>query len=103
MRHGKPISFPGKNHSLKEQDMHVRIYSVHIEVLTEDEGWVGWDAPNIALINDDHAAPTAMARGLELCRAGIAESGKEPVELRVLKEPVELRVHEVRFIAEGHT
>ena len=72
--------------------MHVRLYSVHLEALTE-EGWQGWDTVNVALTEKDQAAPEAMTRGLELCRNATTTGEK----------PETLRVREVRFIAEGHT
>lgn len=65
--------------------MNVRIYSVHIETFTSENVWEGWDVVNVAL-DDMHAAPEAMARGLETCKEG--EHGT-------------LRVREVRFIGEG--
>ena len=69
--------------------MNVRIYSVHIETLTEEGGWwEGWDVVNVALTDDAHAAPEAMAQGLEMCKKGNTET---------------LRVREVRFIGEGKT
>lgn len=71
--------------------MNVRIYSVHIDGYSEKDGWQGWDVVNVALTDDVHAAPEAMAQGLERCRAG--EENEE--------RPTSFRVHEVRFIAEG--
>lgn len=70
--------------------MNVRIYSVHIDGYSTVDGWTGWDVVNVALTNDRHSAPEAMARGLELCKGQ-----------KDLPEPESLRVHEVRFIAEG--
>ncbi len=71
--------------------MNVRTYSVHIERLTDD-GWEDWDVANVALADDApddaHAAPEAMARGLEMCRESEGDT---------------LRVREVRFIGEGQT
>lgn len=67
--------------------MNVRIYSVHIERLTDD-GWEDWDVVNIALTDNAHAAPEAMAQGLESCRESKGDT---------------LHVREVRFIAEGKT
>ncbi len=75
--------------------MNVRIYSVHIGAFTEEEGWTGRDVVNVALTDDAHSVPEAMMRGMELCKEGIAASGRKPAE--------KLRVHEVRFIAEGQT
>lgn len=73
--------------------MHARIYSVHIDGHSEKSGWEGWDVVNVALTNDAHSAPEAMARGLELCREGNENE----------ETPKSLRVHEVRFIGEGQT
>ncbi len=67
--------------------MNVRIYSVHIETFTRENFWAGWDTVFVALTDDAHAAPEAMARGLESCKEGGSQ----------------LRVREVRFIAEGQT
>jgi len=76
--------------------MDVRIYSVHIEAYSDEDGWTNWDVVNIALTNYSDSAPEAMARGLETCK----EMGET---LPSGKKPETLRVHEVRFIAEGHT
>ncbi len=72
--------------------MHVRIYSVHIEGLTE-RGWEIWDVVNVALY-ESNAAPEAMAQGLETCRREASKGEKKPETLRI---------REVRFLAEGET
>ncbi len=72
--------------------MHVRIFSVHIEGL-RDGDWEIWDVVNVALDDDSHSVPEAMAQGLESCRE--ASKGEQ--------KPETLRIREVRFLAEGNT